>query len=362
MEIAVPSGIEMHRLLQGYLSTMSEETPSRKTPSSISLAALPDGPSDDVAYAFNNLATEDVLPDNRHLKPWYTVDERTCGSHAGHPRRLFPRAEWYPLVGMGVKDTVLLCTTMQVPRSAEGAWHQTVEASRFTVRLLIQSARDPSTRGSEAAATTSGPFVECDHVTSAGCSLDVSGCRLRIHPRDPLPCALTMLNAIKAESNGDTYGVAAPSSRIWRLHASARDPSTRGSEAAATTSGRFVECDHVTSAGCSLDVSGCRLRIHPRDPLPCALTMLNAIKAESNGDTYGVAAPSSRIWRLHARFSADRADGSTAIPTGVAFVSCFTARVAAVCSDAPRHNCSGATAPSSAGGVAVPSAVLTQSE
>ncbi|XP_070386981.1 uncharacterized protein [Dermacentor albipictus] len=219
MEIAVPSGIEMHRLLQGYLSTMSEETPSRKTPSSISLAALPDGAKDDVSYAFSNLASEDVLPDNRDLKPWYTVDEHTCGSHAGHPRRLFPRAEWYPLVGMGVKDTVLLCTTMQVPWTAKGAWHHTVEASRFTVRLLMQSARDPSTRGSEAAATTSGRFVECDHVTSAECSLDVSGCRLRIHPRDPLPCALTMLNAIKAESNGDTYGVAAPSSRIWRLHA-----------------------------------------------------------------------------------------------------------------------------------------------
>ncbi|XP_070390688.1 uncharacterized protein [Dermacentor albipictus] len=219
MEIAEPSGIEIHRLLQGCLSTMSEETPSRKTPSSISLAALPDGPSDDVSYAFSNLATEDVLPDNRDLKPWYTVDERTCGSHAGQRRRLFPRAEWYPLVGMGVKDTVPVRNTTQVPWTAQGAWHQTVEASRFTVRLLMQSSRDPSTRGSEAAATTSGRLVECDHVTSAGCSLDVSGSRLRIHPRDPLPCALTMLNAIKAESNGDTYGVAAPSSRIWRLHA-----------------------------------------------------------------------------------------------------------------------------------------------
>ncbi|XP_070384339.1 uncharacterized protein [Dermacentor albipictus] len=219
MEIGAPSGIEVHRLLQGCLSTMSEETPCRKTPSPISLAALPDGAKDDASHAFSNLATEDVLPDNRDLKPWYTVDERTCGSHAGHPRRLFPRAEWYPLAGMGVKDTVHLCTTMQVLWTAQGAWHQTVEASGFTVRLLMQSARDPSTRGSEAAATTSGRFVECDHVTSAERSLDVSGCRLRIHPRDPLPCALTMLNAIKAESNGDTHGVAAPSSRICRLHA-----------------------------------------------------------------------------------------------------------------------------------------------
>nr|XP_050050083.2 uncharacterized protein LOC129380109 [Dermacentor andersoni] len=219
MRIGEPSGIEIHRLRQGCLSTILEETPSRKTPSSISLAALPDRAKDDVSYAFSNLATEDVLPDNRDLKQWYTVEERTCGSHAGYPRRLFPRAEWYPLVGMGVKDTVAQCNTMQVPWTAQGAWHQTVEASRFTVRLLMQSARDPSTRGSEAAATTSGRFVECDHVPSAECSLDVSGCRRRIHPRDTLPCALTVLNAIKADSNGDTYGVAVPSSRIWRLRA-----------------------------------------------------------------------------------------------------------------------------------------------
>ncbi|XP_075533610.1 uncharacterized protein LOC142566633 [Dermacentor variabilis] len=219
MGIAVPSGIEIHRLLQGCLSTISEETPFRKTLSSITLAALPDGANDDVSYVLGNLAIQDVLPDNRDLKPGYTVDQRTCGSHAGQPRRLFPRAALYPLVGMGVKDSVPLCNTMQVPWTAQGAWHQTVEASRFTVRLLIESARDPSTRGSEAAATTSGRFVECDHVASAECSLDVSGCRLRIHPRDTLPCALTMLNATKADSNADTYGVAVPSSRIWRLPA-----------------------------------------------------------------------------------------------------------------------------------------------
>ncbi|XP_070384508.1 uncharacterized protein [Dermacentor albipictus] len=250
MEIGVPSGIEVHRLLQGCLSTMSEETPCRKTPSPISLAALPDGPKDDAAYSFSNMATEDVLPDNRYLKPWYTVDERTCGSHAGHPRRLFPRAEWYPLVGMGVKDTVPLRTTMQVPWTAQGAWHQTVEASRFTVRLLMQSARDPSTRGSEAAATTSGRFVECDHVTSAERSLDVSGCRLRIHPRDPLPCALTMLNAIKAESNGDTHGVAAPSSRIWRLHA--RFSANRADDSTAIPTGVAHRLLLQRAGGCRL--------------------------------------------------------------------------------------------------------------
>ncbi|XP_075531292.1 uncharacterized protein LOC142564251 [Dermacentor variabilis] len=247
MGIAVPSGIEIHRLLQGCLSTISEETPSRKTPSSITLAALPDGANDDVSYVLGNLAVQDVLPDNRDLKPGYTVDQRTCGSHAGQPRRLFPRAELYPLVGMGVKDSVPLCNTIQVTWTAQGAWHQTVEASRFTVRLLIESARDPSARGSEAAATMSGRFVECDHVASAECSLDVSGCRLRIHPRDTLPCALTMLNAIKAGSKGDTYGVAVPSSRIWKLHARFAPNRVDGSTAIPTGVVR-----HHRTCGCRL--------------------------------------------------------------------------------------------------------------
>ncbi|XP_075534933.1 uncharacterized protein LOC142570431 [Dermacentor variabilis] len=83
-------------------------------------------------------------------------------------------------------------------------------------------------------------------------------------------------------------------------------------------SGPFVEFDHVPSAECRLDVWGCRLRIYPRDTLPCASTMLNAIKAESNGDTYSVARPSSCIWRLRVRFAPNRADGSATIPTGVA--------------------------------------------
>ncbi|XP_070384408.1 uncharacterized protein [Dermacentor albipictus] len=221
MGIGAPGGIEIHRLLRGCLSTISEETPSRKTPSSFALAALPDAAKDDVSYAFSNLAIEDVLPNNRDLvlKPWYKVDERTFGSLTGHPSSLFPRAEWYPHVDMSVKDPVPLCNTMQVPWTVQGAWHQAAVASRFTVRLLLQSAPDASTRGAEAAAPGIGQFVECDHVTSAEYRLDVWGCRLRIHPRDTLSWALTKLNAIKAESNGDTYGVAGPSSCTWRLHA-----------------------------------------------------------------------------------------------------------------------------------------------
>ncbi|XP_075531280.1 uncharacterized protein LOC142564240 [Dermacentor variabilis] len=276
MGIAVPSGIEIHCLLQGCLSTISEETPSRKTPSSISLAALPCGAKDDVSYVFSTLAIEHLLPDNRDLvlKAWYNVDQRTCGSHAGHPRRLFPRAELYPLVSMGVKDTVPLCNTKQVPWAAQGAWHQTVEASRFTVRLLIQSARDPSARGSEAAATRSGRFVECDHVASAECSLDVSGCRLRIHPRDTLPCALTMLNAIKADSNGDTYGVAVPSSRIWRLHARLSTNRVDGSTAIPTGVARRRRTCGCRLHGCTLSplqrhnsAKLCRRRYRPLSSL-----------------------------------------------------------------------------------------------
>ncbi|XP_075533311.1 uncharacterized protein LOC142566087 [Dermacentor variabilis] len=223
MGIGIPGCIEIHRLLEGCLSTISEETPSRKTPSSIALAAIPDGAKDDASYAFRNLPIEDVLPDNRDLvlKPWSKVDERTCGSNPGQLRKLFPGAEWYPLVHVGVKDTVAQCKTMQVSGTTQGAWHQTVVASRFTVRLLIHSARDGSTRGAEAAATMSGQFVEFDHVPSVEYRLDVWGCSLRIHPRDTLPRASTMLNVSKDERNGDTYGGARPSSCLWRLHASA---------------------------------------------------------------------------------------------------------------------------------------------
>ncbi|XP_065296799.1 uncharacterized protein [Dermacentor albipictus] len=219
MGMGVPGGIEIHRLLRGCLLTISEETPRRKKPSSIAVAAIPDGAKDDVSYAFRNSTIEDALPDNWDLvlKPWSKVDERTCGSHTGQSRRLFPRAEWYPLVDMGVKDSVV--KTTQLPRTVQRAWHQTVVASRFTVRLLICSARDRSTRGAEAAATVSGQFVECDHVPSAEYRLGVFGCRLRIHPRDTLPCALTMLKSTMAENDGDTDGVATLSSCIWRLHA-----------------------------------------------------------------------------------------------------------------------------------------------
>ncbi|XP_075534446.1 uncharacterized protein LOC142568048 [Dermacentor variabilis] len=239
MGIGVPGGIEIHRLLRDCLSTMWEETPSRKTPSSISLDALGDGAKDDVSYAFSNLAIQDVLPDNRNLvvKPWSKVDERTCGSHTGHPSRLFPRAEWYPPNDMGVKDIVAQCNTMQVPWTAHGAWQKTVVPSTFTVLQLMQSARDPSMPGAEAPATMSGPFIECDHVPSVEYSLDVFGCRLRIHPRDTLPCTSTMLNAFKTESIGDTHDVARPSSCLWRLHARFAQPRADGSSAAHASNG-----------------------------------------------------------------------------------------------------------------------------
>ncbi|XP_070384837.1 uncharacterized protein [Dermacentor albipictus] len=228
MGMGVPGGIEIHRLLRGCLLTISEETPRRKKPSSIAVAAIPDGAKDDVSYAFRNSTIEDALPDNWDLvlKPWSKVDERTCGSHTGQSRRLFPRAEWYPLVDMGVKDSVV--KTTQLPRTVQRAWHQTVVASRFTVRLLICRARDATTRGAAAAMT--GRFVECDHVPSAECRPDVSGGRRRIHPRGTPP----MLNASKAESNGDADGVAAPSSCLWRLQTRFAPNSVDGSTAAPT--------------------------------------------------------------------------------------------------------------------------------
>ncbi|XP_070384857.1 uncharacterized protein [Dermacentor albipictus] len=230
MGIGVAGGIEIHCVLRGCLSTISEETPYRKKPSSIAVAAIPDGAKDDVSYAFRNSTIEDALPENRNLvlKPWSKVDERTCGSLTGQSRRLFPRAEWYPLVDMGVKDSVVQCKTTQVPWAVQGAWHQTVVASRFTVCLLICSARDATTRGAAAAMT--GRFVECDHVPSAECRLDVSGGRRRIHPRGTPP----MLNASKAESNGDADGVAAPSSCLWRLQTRFAPNSVDGSTAAPT--------------------------------------------------------------------------------------------------------------------------------
>ncbi|XP_075541667.1 uncharacterized protein LOC142575849 [Dermacentor variabilis] len=252
MGIGVPGSIEIHRLLQGCLSTISAETPSRKTPSPIALAAIPYGAKDDVSYASSNLAIEDVLPDNRDLvvKPWSKVDERTCGSNTGHPSRLFPGAEWYPLVDMGVKGTVAQCKTMQVSGTMQGAWHQTVAASRFTVRLLIHSARDASTRGAEAAATMSGPFVVCDHVPSVEYRLDVWGCRLRIHPRDTLPWASTMLNVSKDERYGDTYGGARPSSCLWRLHA--RFAQNRADGSSTITTGVARRLVRLRTCGCRL--------------------------------------------------------------------------------------------------------------
>ncbi|XP_075534883.1 uncharacterized protein LOC142570377 isoform X1 [Dermacentor variabilis] len=252
MGIAVPGGLETDRLLQGCLSTISGETPSRKTPSSIALAAIPDAAKDDVSYPFSNLAIEDVLPDNRELvlKPWSKVDEPTRGSHSEHHSRLFPRADWYPLVDMGVEDTVAQCNIIQVSGTMQGAWNQTVVALRFTVRLLIRSARDASTRGAEAAATMSGRFVECDHVPSVEYRLDVRGCSLRIHPRDTLPCASTMLNVSKAERYGDTYGGATPSRCIWRLHA--RFAQNRADGSSTITTGVARRLVRLRTCGCRL--------------------------------------------------------------------------------------------------------------
>ncbi|XP_065303939.1 uncharacterized protein [Dermacentor albipictus] len=226
-------GMGIHPLLQGSVSTFSEESPSHKTCSSMAVVAGPVGPNDDSSYAFSNLDIEDVLPDNQNLvlNPWNKADERTCGSLTGHPRRLFPRAEWDPLVEMGLKDTVPQCNTKQAPCTVRGAQHQTVVASKGTGRRLMHSSDQPSTSGVEAAASMIRQVDECDAVASPENNLDVLGCRLRIHPPDRLPCASTMLTSIKAESNSGTDGVATPSSCLWRLHARFTPARVAGSSA-----------------------------------------------------------------------------------------------------------------------------------
>ncbi|XP_065303951.1 uncharacterized protein [Dermacentor albipictus] len=184
-------GMGIHPLLQGSVSTFSEESPSHNE----------------------------------------RTDERTCGSLTGHPRRLFPRAEWDPLVEMGLKDTVPQCNTKQAPCTVRGAQHQTVVASKGTGRRLMHSSDQPSTSGVEAAASMIRQVDECDAVASPENNLDVLGCRLRIHPPDRLPCASTMLTSIKAESNSGTDGVATPSSCLWRLHARFTPARVAGSSA-----------------------------------------------------------------------------------------------------------------------------------
>lgn len=140
MGICVPCCIEIDPLFLGCVSTFAEESPSHKTPSSMLLVVGPEWANDDVSYAFSNLAIGDVHPDNRDpvLKPWNKTNERACGSGIEHPRRLFPRAEWDPLVEMGDKDAVPHCSSMQASSTVQGAWHQTVVASRATGRLLTR--------------------------------------------------------------------------------------------------------------------------------------------------------------------------------------------------------------------------------
>ncbi|XP_049516315.1 uncharacterized protein LOC119452870 [Dermacentor silvarum] len=86
---------------------------------------------------------------------------------------------------------------MQTPCTVQGVRHKMV-VSRGTGRsLMIHSSEEPSAPGAEAAASMIRQFVECDAVASS-----------HIHPRDTLPCLLTMLNYTKAECNSDTDNAA----------------------------------------------------------------------------------------------------------------------------------------------------------
>ncbi|KAH7983105.1 hypothetical protein HPB52_009272 [Rhipicephalus sanguineus] len=58
------TGIKIHRLVDGRASNFSEESPSHKESSSMSLDASRDEAEDDVPYVSSVVAIEDVLPDN----------------------------------------------------------------------------------------------------------------------------------------------------------------------------------------------------------------------------------------------------------------------------------------------------------
>ncbi|KAH7980160.1 hypothetical protein HPB49_013479 [Dermacentor silvarum] len=184
MDIEAPSCTEMHRLLQYGISTFSEASPSRKTPTLISLIASSEGATDDVSGVYGYLAVKDVLPNNRDivLKLRNKADKRTCNNFVGHRRRLLPRAECDLLAEMGVKDTASLCNTMHRARSP------VPDGGRIN--------------GQQTPADI--PVVEYGDVSSPEYSLCVLCSRPLIHPRDTLPCVLAMLNSITAEVNIDT--------------------------------------------------------------------------------------------------------------------------------------------------------------
>ncbi|KAH7984540.1 hypothetical protein HPB52_022238 [Rhipicephalus sanguineus] len=58
------TGIKIHRLVDGRASNFSEESPSHKESSSMSLVASRDEAEDDVPYVSSVVAIEDVLPEN----------------------------------------------------------------------------------------------------------------------------------------------------------------------------------------------------------------------------------------------------------------------------------------------------------
>lgn len=195
------------------------------------LVVGPEWAKDDVSYVFSNLDIRAAHANNRDpvLKPWNETNERACGSGIEHPWRLFPRAEWDALVEMGDKDAKPQRSTMQASCTVQGAWHQTVVASRATGRLLTRSSEDPSTRGTEAGVSMTRLVVECGAVVSHQYSLGILGRNPHIHPRDTLPCVLTMLTTVttcqlQASVFGGYTGGALPNSQV---HATATEALSR---------------------------------------------------------------------------------------------------------------------------------------
>ncbi|XP_075534716.1 uncharacterized protein LOC142569095 [Dermacentor variabilis] len=295
------TSIEVRRLLLGCASTISEGSPSHKTPSAILLLAHPEEAKDDEFYASRNFTMEDVLPDQRDLevKPWSKGNERAGNSCIWRRGRLFPRAEFDLLAEMRVKDTLPECNIKQAFCTVQRAKHQTVAASRGNGHRQIYRSEEPITHGVEDGMSKNRQVVEHGGVASPKHSVGVSGWNPPIHLRDTLPCVLRMPNSIKAECNSDTCGVATRSSCLWRLHARSEEPITHGVEDGASKIHQVVERGGVASPKHSVGVLGWNPHIHLRDTLPCVLRMPNSIKAEGNSDASGVATRSSCLWRLH---------------------------------------------------------------
>ncbi|KAH7984247.1 hypothetical protein HPB52_018594 [Rhipicephalus sanguineus] len=188
-------GIKVHYLADGSASIFSEESPSHKESSSMSLDASRDGAEDEAPY----VSIQDVLPDDRDVvaKPRKRADKLVLCEL---------------LVDKASKDeAVCHCGTIRRASTTQRA--QCYMAVLWSTRRpQTVSTMDPSIRGLEPAMSIILQVVQCGTLASAEHSLGDLACKPRLHLRDKLPCLLT-----KPYNNSDTGGVANTSSCFWRL-------------------------------------------------------------------------------------------------------------------------------------------------